>query len=139
MHGVSPRKVQADREGYALRTARMMSKNTPGEREPVVVVLKGAGTIVTDGERVYINRTGNPGMATGGSGDVLAGMIGALIGQGMARFDAAVAGVHYHGLAGDLAAEVLGQMSLIASDIIDALPEALSHTESSRRRSGGKK
>jgi ADP-dependent NAD(P)H-hydrate dehydratase len=89
-----------------------------------VVALKGAGTIVTDGSRVYVNTTGNPGMGTGGSGDCLTGIILALMGQGLSNFDATVLGVYIHGLAGDVAAARLGQVSLIATDIIDALPEA---------------
>jgi ADP-dependent NAD(P)H-hydrate dehydratase len=89
-----------------------------------VVVLKGTGTVVTDGHRVYINTTGNPGMSTGGTGDCLTGIVAALMGQGLDNFDAAVLGVHVHGLAGDIAAERLGQVSLIAMDVIDALPEA---------------
>jgi len=89
-----------------------------------IVVLKGAGTIVSDGQKVYINKTGNPGMATAGSGDVLTGVITALIGQGLSNFDAAVLGVYIHGLAGDIAAEKFGQVSLIATDIIDSLPTA---------------
>ncbi|MBN2562522.1 MAG: NAD(P)H-hydrate dehydratase [Phycisphaerae bacterium] len=93
-----------------------------------VVVLKGAGTIVTDGISLYVNKTGNPGMATGGSGDVLTGVIAALIGQGLSCFDAAVLGVHVHGLAGDRAAEQLGEVSLTASDLIDYLPAALRRT-----------
>ncbi len=89
-----------------------------------VAVLKGAGTIVTDGKKVYINKTGNPGMATAGSGDCLTGVITALMGQGMSNFDAAVLGVYIHGLAGDIAAEKLGQISLTAADIIESLPQA---------------
>ena len=89
------------------------------------VVLKGAGTVVADGKRIYINETGNPGMATGGSGDVLTGLIAALVGQGLDLFEAACLGVHIHGLAGDFAAEELGQISLIASDLIDFLPDAI--------------
>jgi NAD(P)H-hydrate epimerase len=89
-----------------------------------IVVLKGHGTIVTDGQRHSINQTGNPGMATGGTGDVLTGIITGLLCQGLSPFDAARLGVHVHGLAGDLAAEELGQLSLIASDIIGFLPEA---------------
>jgi NAD(P)H-hydrate epimerase len=132
MHGLSTRDIQADREGFAVRTAHMMSSRRSDPDYRTVVVLKGAGTIVTDGARLYTNRTGNPGMATGGSGDVLSGVIGALIGQGMDTFEAAVAGVHLHGLAGDLAARKLGQVSLIATDLITHLPEAF--RQASRRR-----
>jgi len=89
-----------------------------------VVALKGAGTVVTDGENVYINKTGNPGMATAGSGDVLTGAITALMGQGLSNFDAAVLGVYIHGLAGDIAAEKVGQVSLMTTDIIESLPDA---------------
>ena len=88
------------------------------------VVLKGAGTVVTDGEKVYINNTGNPGMATAGAGYVLTGVIAAMVGQGLSNFDAAVLAVYVHGLAGDIAAKKMGQISLIATDIIEALPEA---------------
>jgi NAD(P)H-hydrate epimerase len=89
-----------------------------------ILVLKGHGTIVTDGQRYSVNQTGNPGMATGGTGDVLTGIITGLLCQGLSPFDAARLGVHVHGLAGDLAAEELGQVSLIASDIVGFLPEA---------------
>jgi NAD(P)H-hydrate epimerase len=88
------------------------------------VVLKGAGTVVAGNNKIYINTTGNPGMATAGSGDCLTGVITALAGQGLSNFDAAVLGVYVHGLAGDLAAARLGQVGLIATDIIDFLPEA---------------
>jgi len=93
-------------------------------RTNTIVVLKGAGTVVTDGEKVYINKTGNPGMATAGSGDVLTGIITALLGQGLSDFDAAVLGVYIHGLAGDIAAEKFGRISLMTTDIIDSLPDA---------------
>lgn len=83
----------------------------------VIVLLKGQGTVITDGDRVAINRTGNPGMATGGSGDVLTGLIAALLAQGMPPFEAAQLGAHLHGLAGDLAAAELSQPGLIASDL----------------------
>lgn len=89
-----------------------------------VVVLKGMGTVVADPTRVYVNQTGNSGMATGGSGDVLTGVIAALLGQKMEAFEAAVLGVHMHGLAGDFAAEELGRISLTAVDLIEFLPEA---------------
>ncbi|HXX94190.1 MAG TPA: NAD(P)H-hydrate dehydratase, partial [Planctomycetota bacterium] len=88
-------------------------------------VLKGHRTIVTDGRRTFVNRTGNPGMATGGTGDVLSGVIAALIGQKMSPFDAACLGVHVHGRSGDLAARALGPVSLMATDLLTYLPAAL--------------
>jgi hydroxyethylthiazole kinase-like uncharacterized protein yjeF len=97
-----------------------------------VVILKGANTLVCDGARLYENKTGNPGMATGGTGDVLSGLIGGLIGQGLPAFDAAVLGVFLHGTAGDLAAKRLGVWSLLAGDLIDELPNAfLVHAKTS--------
>ena len=75
-------------------------------------------------QRLYVNTTGNPGMGTAGAGDVLTGITSALMGQGLSNFDATVLGVYVHGLAGDLAAAQLGQVSLIATDLIDFLPEA---------------
>ena len=90
----------------------------------IVVVLKGHRTLVTDGQRRAINTTGNPGMATGGSGDVVTGLITALCCQHLEPFDAARLGVYLHGLAGDLAAEELGQVSLMASDLVRFLPKA---------------
>ncbi|MGB7736189.1 MAG: NAD(P)H-hydrate dehydratase, partial [Thermoguttaceae bacterium] len=91
----------------------------------IVVVLKGHRTLITDGARQAINTTGNPGMATGGTGDVLTGLITALCCQHLEPFDAARLGVHLHGLAGDLAAEELGEVSLVASDVILFLPDAI--------------
>lgn len=90
----------------------------------VVLVLKGHGSIVTDGKRLYQNNTGNPGLATGGTGDVLTGLIAALVGQKLEPFAAAQLGVHIHGLAGDLARDDIGEVSLIASDLLDYLPKA---------------
>ena len=90
----------------------------------IIVVLKGHHTVVTDGTRFGLNQTGNPGMATGGSGDVLTGVIVGLLCQGLTPFDAARLSTHIHGLAGDLAAAELGQVSLIASDLIKYLPRA---------------
>ena len=92
---------------------------------PLVCVLKGAGTVVTDGRRVWVNDTGNPGMATGGSGDILTGLLAALIAQGLAPFDAACLAARLHGRAGDLAAAELGEVSLTADDLLDYLPAAL--------------
>ncbi len=97
----------------------------------VVLVLKGQHTLITDGQQHELNQTGNPGMATGGSGDVLTGIITALVCQGLSPYDAAVLGCHVHGLAGDLAAEEVGQVSLIATDIVRYLPGAFRREESS--------
>jgi NAD(P)H-hydrate epimerase len=94
------------------------------QKTGTIVVLKGAGTVVTDGKSLYINKTGNPGMATAGAGDVLTGCIAAALGQQLSSFDAAVLGVYIHGLAGDIAAQRFGQVSLIATDIIDSLGQA---------------
>ena len=115
--------------------ARLIGKHLDGEQRisaaveladrcGVVVVLKGHRTLITDGRRRAINTTGNPGMATGGSGDVLTGLITAMICQGLAPYDAARLGVYLHGLAGDLAAEELGQLSMIASDLVEFIPDA---------------
>lgn len=91
----------------------------------VVTVLKGAGTIIASPDgRVMINRTGNSGMATGGSGDVLAGMTGSLLSQGAKPFDAAAAAVYLHGLAGDIAAEKLSKISMLPTDLINEIPQA---------------
>jgi NAD(P)H-hydrate epimerase len=90
----------------------------------IVVVLKGHRTLVTDGRRQYRNTTGNPGMATGGSGDSLTGLVTALACQGLDLYDAARLGVYLHGLAGDLAAAELGEISLMASDLVRFLPKA---------------
>jgi len=113
--GQSIAEVQADREGNARKLAMEMG---------VVVVLKGHHTVITDGDRLAINKTGNPGMARGGSGDVLTGVLVALLCQQMPPFEAAVLGAHVHGLAGDLAREKLGEVGMIASDLIDFLPAA---------------
>lgn len=90
-----------------------------------IVVLKGHETCITDGTVHYINPTGNPGMAVGGSGDLLAGMITALLGQKLAPLEAAAAGVWLHGKAGDLAADRLGQYAMLPSDMLDELPRLL--------------
>jgi ADP-dependent NAD(P)H-hydrate dehydratase len=91
----------------------------------VVLVLKGHRSLITDGHSHTHNTTGNPGMATGGSGDVLTGIITALVAQGMTSYDAAVLGCYGHGCAGDRAVGGRSQVSLIARDLIDELPQAL--------------
>jgi ADP-dependent NAD(P)H-hydrate dehydratase len=113
--GKSAAVVQADREGEAVQFAGLRG---------VVLVLKGHQTLVTDGKRLYRNTTGNPGMATGGTGDVLTGLIAALIAQKLDAFAAAQLGVYLHGLAGDLARDVVGEVSLTATDLLALLPRA---------------
>ncbi len=109
------RDVQTDRRGAAAQLARLGA----------VAVLKGAGTGVCAGRRLYVNETGNPGMATAGSGDVLTGLMAALVASGMEPFDAAVLAVWAHGRAGDLAAERVGVLGLTALDVLRCVPEAL--------------
>lgn len=108
-------RIQNNREELAVEFAR---------QNGVILLLKGYQTIVTDGERLALNTTGNSGMATGGTGDVLTGLIAALLAQGMQPFAAAQLAAHLHGLAGDIAAEQLSQPALIASDLPQFLPAA---------------
>lgn len=117
--------LSIDRTPPARRAAALALNEQFG----CIVTLKGRGTIVTNGERLYINGTGNAGMATGGAGDVLTGVIAALIGQGLPCFEAAILGVYLHGLSGDFAAEELGRYAMTALDIIEYLPEAFSEHE----------
>ena len=107
--------VQENRESLAREFAA---------EHRLVLVLKGHKTVITDGRRVAINSTGNSGMATGGTGDVLTGLIAALLAQKMEPFEAAQLGVYLHGLAGDLAAHSLSKPGLIASDLPKWLGEA---------------
>ena len=91
----------------------------------VIIVLKGHQTVITDGVRVYINETGNPGMAVGGSGDVLAGMIVSLIGQRLEPLEAAACAAWIHGAAGDICAREIGQYGLLPSDMLSAIPRLM--------------
>jgi ADP-dependent NAD(P)H-hydrate dehydratase len=117
--GATVAEVQSDRIGRATALAALS--------DSLVVVLKGTGSVVTDGRRYYINTTGNPGMATGGTGDVLTGVISALLAQKLGPFEAAQFGVFIHGLAGDIARDQNGEIGLIAGDLVDALPDAFVH------------
>ena len=94
------------------------------KKHKAILVLKGANTITVFGDKLYINSTGNPGMATAGSGDVLTGVIAGLIAQGYDSLTAAVFGVYLHGKAGDIGAEIIGHESLMASHMIDCLGDA---------------
>jgi NAD(P)H-hydrate epimerase len=123
----TPLEIQSDRLGSARRLAAETGS---------VVVLKGRRTVVADvGGRASFNATGNAGMATGGTGDALTGILGALLARGMSGFDAARLGTYVHGAAGDLAAARFGEDGLIAGDLIDALPKAWSAL--AERRRGG--
>ena len=112
---------RSDMEQLAVDIAR---------RNEIVMVLKGPQTLVTDGERNYSNESGNAGMATAGSGDVLAGMIAAFIGQKVAPFDAAKSSCYVHGVAGDIYAQEYASASLIATDLIAMLDVALKKVSS---------
>ena len=113
-----------DSEVPEIQKDRIAAAEELARRHGAVAVLKGRGTVVTDGEVFYVNETGNPGMAAGGAGDVLTGLIGGLLAQGMTAFDAATLGVYLHGLAGDLAAAKRSQPALTAGDLLDFLGPA---------------
>jgi hydroxyethylthiazole kinase-like uncharacterized protein yjeF len=114
--GLSGAAIEGDRQGSACAFSRQYN---------CVLVLKGPGTVVASPDgKSYINRTGNAGMATAGSGDVLTGIIAALVAQGIESFEAAQIGCYIHGQAGDLAAKQHGMLSLIASDLVTFIPQA---------------
>jgi NAD(P)H-hydrate epimerase len=120
--GVSINRIQANRKKAALEFAKSRK---------VVLVLKGHNTVVAEpGGKTYINSTGNAGMATAGSGDVLTGMIAAFLAQGLNAFESAKYAVYLHGLAGDIAAKKKTQIGLIASDIIENIPGAIKMSSS---------
>lgn len=107
--GLDGSTIQQNRQQHAADFAR---------KHGVLLLLKGRNTIITDGARLAVNTTGNSGLATGGTGDVLTGLITALIASGIAPFDATQLAAHLHGMAGDLAAEELSKPGLIASDLL---------------------
>jgi NAD(P)H-hydrate epimerase len=107
-----------DRTGQEARAVELAGQ------QRIVLVLKGHHTLVTDGRRSAHNTTGNPGMASGGTGDVLTGILTALLCQGLGPWDAARLGVYLHGLAGDIAARELTQQALTAGDVVRFLPQA---------------
>jgi NAD(P)H-hydrate epimerase len=96
----------------------------------VVIVLKGERTVISDGERFHVNDTGDSSLSKGGSGDVLSGMIGCLLGQKMSGFDAACLGVNLHGTAGEMAGRKLGRRSVLARDVIEMFSKALTEADS---------
>lgn len=122
---LTPHEGEFTRFGGTLTGHRMDDAAAMAREEGTIVVLKGHGTCVTDGETGYCNPTGNPGMAVGGSGDVLAGMITALLGQGLRPLEAAAAAAWLHGAAGDRCARELGQYAMLPTDMLNALPRLL--------------
>ena len=113
------------RVGGVIGDDRMASAAAFASEYGCVLLLKGHRTCITDGQTGYVNRTGNPGMAAGGSGDVLAGILTGLLGQGMAPLKAAACGAWLHGAAGDLCAAELGQYAMLPTDMLSALPRLL--------------
>ena len=122
---LTPHDGEFRRLGGILGQDRGASAMALAEDVGCIVLLKGHETCVTDGETLYINRTGNPGMAVGGSGDVLAGMIVSLLGQGIQPLEAAACGAWLHGAAGDICAKEMGQYSMLPTDMLEALPRLL--------------
>jgi ADP-dependent NAD(P)H-hydrate dehydratase / NAD(P)H-hydrate epimerase len=125
--GISTAQIQEDRVAAARGAA---------EETGAIVVLKGHLTLVASGTAVFVNPTGNPGMATGGTGDVLTGLIAGLLAQGLDALDATLVAVYLHGLAGDLAASRLGEVSLAAGDLIEILPAAFAALKSTNQEDG---
>ena len=122
---LTPHEGEFLRFGGSIGEDRLASSAQFAMEWNCILVLKGHETIITDGNHHYRNKTGNPGMAVGGSGDVLAGMITGLLGQGIEPIRAAACGVWLHGAAGDLCAEALGQYAMLPSDMLEALPRLL--------------
>jgi len=114
---LSVKEIQENRVKVAQKAAKTWG---------VICVLKGANTVVaTPDKKVYINKNGNPGMATAGMGDVLTGMIASFVAQGASPYDASILGVYLHGLSGDLAVKSEGVHGLIASDVVSQIPKAI--------------
>lgn len=122
---VTPHDVEFTRLGGNISVDRVESAAALAIDLGCIVLLKGHETVITDGKVCYTNKTGNPGMAVGGSGDVLAGIIVSLLGQGISPLEAAACGAWLHGAAGDLCAEKLGQYGMLPSDMVEALPRLM--------------
>lgn len=122
---LTPHEGEFARLGGDLSLGREEAARRLARETGAVVLLKGHRTLITDGVRMYRNETGNPGMATGGSGDVLAGLLTALLGQGLPPLEAAAAAAWLHGAAGDAAAAESGEYGLTPGDMIEALPRLL--------------
>jgi NAD(P)H-hydrate epimerase len=122
---LTPHAGEFARLGGSVGADRQKAAEAMAKKLKCILLLKGHGTVITDGETTYINPTGNPGMAVGGSGDVLAGIITALLGQGIRPLEAAACGAWLHGAAGDLCAAELGQYGMLPTDMLGVLPRLL--------------
>lgn len=122
---LTPHDGEFARLGGVIGDDRMAAARQMAKDLGCIVLLKGHRTCITDGETGYVNHTGNPGMAVGGSGDLLSGIIVSLLGQGIAPLEAAAVGAWLHGAAGDLCAETLGQYAMLPTDMLEALPRLL--------------
>ena len=122
---LTPHAGEFARLGGVITGNRIQDAATMAEDLGVIVVLKGHETVITDGCRTFVNATGNPGMAVGGSGDVLAGIVTSLLGQRLDPLNAAACAVWLHGAAGDLCAEELGQYGMLPSDMLQTLPRLM--------------
>lgn len=122
---LTPHDGEFTRIGGTISTDRLSSASYFAKEWGCVLLLKGHETCITDGKITYINRTGNPGMAVGGSGDVLAGIIVSLIGQGLCPLEAAACAAWLHGAAGDICAGEIGQYGMLPTDMLQVLPRLL--------------
>lgn len=122
---LTPHTVEFRRIGGELNKDRTAAAADLAIDLNCVVLLKGHETVITDGTRCYLNPTGNPGMAVGGSGDVLAGIIVSLLGQGIAPVEAAACGAWLHGAAGDICAAEIGQYGMLPTDMLRVLPRLM--------------
>ena len=122
---VTPHAGEFTRLGGSIREDRSVAAEETARDLGCIMLLKGHDTVITDGCTTYINPTGNPGMAVGGSGDVLSGIITALLGQGIEPLTAAACGAWLHGAAGDICAEEIGQYGMLPTDMVNVLPRLL--------------
>ena len=122
---LTPHDGEFARLGGVLGNDRVAAAEQMARELGCIMLLKGHQTVITDGSGTYINHTGNPGMAVGGSGDVLAGMLVSLLGQGIGPLEAAACGAWIHGAAGDLCAAEMGQYGMLPTDMLNVLPRLL--------------
>lgn len=122
---LTPHDGEFSRMGGQLSEDRISCAANHAAELGAILLLKGHETVITDGENTYVNHTGNPGMAVGGSGDLLAGMIVSLLGQGLPPLEAAACAAYFHGAAGDICANEMGQAGMLPTDMLNVLPRLL--------------